>query len=119
MFGLPEGENEVVEDKVYQVLEQLAEKPKITSCIRIGQRKPSAVRPIRFNVRNSGTVFHILQKARMLKDIEGYKTIYLCPDRTVEERETRRKLVEQLKEKRQNNQQKRYYIRKGQITCVD
>ena len=90
VFGLPEEKNEVVEDKVTQILEQLAEKPKIMSCGRIGQQKPSAARPVRFSVNNSGIVFQILQKVKMLKDIEGYKSIYLCPDRTIKERETRR-----------------------------
>ncbi len=119
VFGLPEEENEVVEDKVIQILEQLQEKPRIMSCSRLGKQKPSAVRPVRFSVHNSATVFQILQKAKMLKDIDSYKSIYLCPDRTIGERETRRKLVEQLKQRRQNNQQKRYYIRKGEIICVD
>ena len=118
VFGVPEEDNEVVETKVIEMLDHLDQKPNVKYCGRIGQRKPSTARPIKFNVQSSSTVYQILRSAKKLKEIEGYKTIYLCPDRTIEERNDRRKLVEQLKQQRLNDPNKKYYIRKGEITAV-
>ncbi len=54
-----------------------------------------------------------------MKDIEGYKAIYLSPDCTPEERDSRRKLVEQLKQKRLSDSDNLYYIRRGGIVRVN
>ena len=118
VFGIPEEENEAVDSKVTDMLEHLDEKPTITLCTRIGKQKPGTRRPIRFRVQNSSTVFQILKKAKLLKEIEGYESTYLSPDRTMEERTIRKKLVEQLKHKRSNDPDNLYYIRGGEIVCV-
>ncbi len=86
VFGVPEEDDEVVDSKVTDLLEHLGEKPKVTKCRRIGLRKSATPRPISFSVQSSSTVFQILQKARQLKEIEGYKSIYLSPDRTISRR---------------------------------
>ena len=44
--------------------------------------------------------YWLLNKAKGLKEIEGYTTVYLSPNSTHEERIARRKLVAELKEKR-------------------
>ena len=119
VFGVPEENNESVDSKVMDLLDRLEEKPKVTECRRIGKSKPATTRPISFRVQSSCTVALILQKARQLKDIDGYKSIYLCPDRTLEERNTRKKLVDKLKEKRASDQNNRYFIRRGEILCAE
>ncbi len=70
---------------------------------------------IKFSVKNPETVFHILGKAKRLKDIEDCKAIYIAPDRTFDERVGRKKLVSELKEKRQYDPHSRYLITKGEI----
>ena len=118
VFGISELENnEPVEFKFFDLLERLEENPKRRSCSRIGQQKSGTTRPIRIRVQNPAIVHQILQKARKLKDIDGYKTIYLSPDRTLEERNTRRELVNQLKKKRANDPDNHYHISRGQIVC--
>ena len=119
VFGVPEENNESVDSKVMDLLDRLEEKPKVTECRRIGKSKPATTRPISFRVQSSCTVALILQEARQLKDIDGYKSIYLCPDRTLEERNTRKKLVDKLKEKRASDQNNRYFIRRGEILCAE
>ena len=59
-----------------------------------------------------------MRKAKRLKDIDCYRTVYISPDRTPEERISRQKLVCQLKEKRQLDPDQRYYIRRGEIVCI-
>ena len=118
VFGVTEEEKEELEPKVQEILGHLNEKPKISAVGRIGRQKPGLHRPIRFSVQSSSIAFGILRKAKDLKNIGDCKSIYLSPDRTVEEQVTRKKLVEQLKSKRTSDPLNRYYIRKGEITCV-
>ena len=118
IFGLPEGQTESVESKVSEILDLLEEKPTVIDCRRIGHDHPGKPRPIRFKVRNSNIVYQILRKAKRLKDIEGYKTVFISPDRSPEERINRQALVGELKIKRQNDTTHRYFIRKGEIVGV-
>ena len=118
-FGVPESEEiEGTESKVLNILEHLEEKPKIVSCCRIGQQKSGTVRPIRLRFQNSVTAYQILNKAKKLKDIDAYKSVYLSPDRSPEERDTRRKLVEELKRKRLSDPNSSYHIRRGKVVCI-
>ena len=64
------------------------------------------------------TVYQILGKAKLLKDAEGYNRVFICPDRTVEERIGRQKLVTELKEKRSADPNKHFIIRKGEVVCL-
>ena len=42
----------------------------------------------------------MLREARLLRGKEGYKIVYICPDRTVDERRAYKKLVAELKVKK-------------------
>ena len=119
MFGVDEEAGECATTKVAGILEQLEEKPLITGCRRIGQRANNTKRPIIFSVKSVDIVYQILRKARRLKDIEGFKTIYISPNRTPEERISRQKLVSELKKKRSDDPSARYFIRKGEIVKAD
>ena len=44
----------------------------------------------------------ILRNAKLLRTKEGFKSVYICPDRTVSERRAYKKLLEELKLKRQS-----------------
>ena len=118
LFGVTEEAGERVTTQVTKVLEQIDEKPQVKQCRRIGQPNAGAARPIIFSVRSPDIVYQILKKAKQLRDIEGYKTIYISPNRTREERIARQKLVSELKEKRRGDQNSRYFIRKGEIVQV-
>ena len=126
VFGVPEEQEETVDNKVKLLLEKLEEKPHTANCCRIGQSKPGISRPIRFKVQSSDSVYQILRKAKQLRDTEGYERVFISPDRTVEERISRQKLVNELKEKRAADPNKHYIIRKGEVVflsertgCVD
>ena len=121
VFGVVEEPSECVTTKVSRILEQLDEKPRITGCRRIGQRATgeSTKRPIIFSVKSTDIVYQILRKSKRLKDIEDYKTVYISPNRTPDERISRQKLVNELKERRLSDPSGRYFIRKGEIVKAD
>ena len=69
------------------MLKQIEKKPVIRDCCRVtGMRKSNSKRPINFTLRSSDMVNQILRKAKILRTKEGYNSIYISPDRTVEER---------------------------------
>ena len=115
IYGCQEVEGEVLSEKVSEVLEEISEKPSLTDCCRIGIKKDSAVRPVKFSVRSSDVANQILRKAKLLRTKEGFKSVYICPDRTVSERRAYKKLVEELKLKRQSEPDKFYSIRNNKI----
>ena len=61
-----------------------------------------------------------LTKAKYLRQSERYKTVYISPDRSPEERETHKLLVLQLKNKRDTDRESHhfYFIRDGKICSV-
>ena len=83
---------------------------------RIGEIKEGSVRPIRVRFEKSDFVFKVLSKARLLKNSEKFSSVYLGPDRTIEERKAHRTLVEQLKKKRLENIDRVFFIRNN-IVC--
>ena len=119
LFGVTEEEGENAKCKVIEILGKLDEKPQILDSKRIGQRASGTTRPIKFSVKSCATVFQILRKAKRLKDIDGCKTIFIAPDRTLDERISRKKLVSELEEKRQSDPNSHYLIRKGEIVKQD
>ena len=95
VFGVTEEKNEELEHKLQEILGRLNGKQKISSVGRIGRKKTGLHRPISFSDQNSSIAFGI-RKAKELKNTDDCMSIYLTPDRTVEEQVTRRKLVEQF-----------------------
>lgn len=94
VFGLDEEDGEQIEDKVAGLFAELGEKPRVAVSI-IGHKKPGATtvcRPVKVTGLASSTAAHqILSKARNLKQIERRKSVYVCPDRSPEERAVRKK----------------------------
>ena len=90
-------------------------------CVRVGVKRSGAKhpRPIKFSLRNADHVAQVLRSARKLHTTEGYKSIYICPDRTVQERKSYKTLLEKLKEKRKSEPSRTHYIRNNRIVSSD
>ena len=88
-------------------------------CCRVGVRKSGSKRPIKFTLRSSDMVNQILIKAKILRTKEGYNSIYISPDRTVEEKRAYMKLLEELHSKRITDSSKVLYINNKKIISVD
>ncbi len=86
IYGLKQEDDEIIEDKVSEVLGHLNEKPKFFNCSRIGRATADRVKPIKFTLSSSDLVWQILRKTKLLKEVEGYESVYISPDRSVEDR---------------------------------
>ena len=68
----------------------------------------TAVRPVKFTERDAAN--QLLRNAKLLRSREGLKSLYICLDRTVSERMAYKKLLEELKLKREAEPDKFYVI---------
>ncbi len=119
IYGLPEEDKEIPESRVLQVLDQLNEKPRILSCCRLGKVTADKVRPLKFSVSSSDFVRQILNKTKLLKEVVGYRSIYVCPDRSVVQRTAHKKLTEELKQKRANDSSKVHVIKNNKVVSFE
>ena len=119
VFGLPESSTEPLADVATEIFQELGEKPKVVSVCRLGSVKPGIVRPVKVALRSHSDCSQVLWKSRNLRMVDKYKNVFLAPDRSPDEREKHKELVNKLKEKRLKEPQKRHYIRSGNICSVD
>lgn len=118
IYGMQEASGEDISKRVEELLTEIDEKPRIQDCCRIGVVKPDTCRPIKFTLASNDHVRQILTKSKSLRTKEGFKSVYICPDRSVEERKAFKKLVEELKQKRISEPGYVHTIRNNKISSV-
>lgn len=99
VFGLMKEENENVNNLMDGVFENIAQKPRHEST-RIGSVKveePDRPRPVKVSLSSSAHVYQVQKAARKLKDSDQYCRVFICPDRTAEERKLQRETIKQRK----------------------
>ena len=85
---------------------------------RVGVKKSGSTpghRPVKCTLTSSTAVHQILLKSRQLKLLDTYKSVFICPDRTPEERAARRALVAELKAANTKQPNHRHYIKHGKV----
>ena len=118
IFGLREAEQEDVSSAMNEVLQEIDEKPKFEAA-RVGKRKSDQCRPIKVTVSNSNVVHQILIKAKTLRNSDQFKRVYIDMDRSHEERQLQKELVQTMKEMSAKCSDKLFYIRSGKIYSRD
>lgn len=88
-------------------------KPLLKDCCRVGMKNGESPHPVKLGLSSSDMVQNVLKKARLLRGKEGYKIVYICPDRTVDERRAYKKLVEELKVKKIEEPDIKFFIIKN------
>ena len=120
IYGVEEKEAENLGEKVEEILQEIDEKPPVETSFRIGLKQAEKCRPVKVTLRSSDHVNLILKKSKLLRSKVGFRSIYLCPDRSVEERKAFKKLLEELRAKRsaETDSDKVYIIRNNKIITV-
>ena len=81
---------------VSELFHAIEEKPNVEAC-RIGkQRNQNAFRPVRLTFASSDIVIQILIKARHLRRVESFMSVFRSPDRSRGQITANIKLVEDL-----------------------
>ena len=118
IYGVKEEAGETLHDKSLEILQDVGERPMVRECCRIGQKRGDKPRPVKLCFSDSDIANQVLRKARLLRMKEGYSSVYICPDRTVEERKAYRKLLEELKTLREAEPDKVFTIRNGKVVRI-
>ena len=84
------------------VLADIDDKPIVKDCCWVGTSKTNLICLVKFSLNSHSHVAQVLKSTttRKLCTVDGYKLVYVCPDRIVKERKAHKKLVKQLKKKR-------------------
>ena len=119
IFGLPECSEDSMDVSVGELFEAISEKPRFEVC-RVGKKiSGGTARPVKVTTSSATIVDHILYKAKRLKQTIKFKTVFLSPDRSLEQREKHRQLVLDLKKKTLEEPSKKHYIKNGTIVSVE
>ena len=119
IFGLSEEANENISQKVSEIFTELNEKP-IFGAKRIGLKKSDeSKRPVKVEMKSCAAVNQILAKTSKLRESAEFSSVYISPDRTLEQRATHRKLVVEVKRRRAEEPSKRHYIRGEIVESTD
>ena len=94
-------DSEILKETIETILGEIGERPVVGDHYRGGGRNSDVKtpRPIKFSFSNSDHVQQVLRSARRLDSKGGYRSVYICYDRTADERTAYKKLIEQLREK--------------------
>ena len=76
-------------------------------------------RPVKVVLHNRDMVRSILARSGMLREVEGMEDVYICPDRTVEERSERKRLVAELKRQKETEPHVKWGIVRGSVIKID
>jgi hypothetical protein len=93
IYGIDGKLNAGIHPRLMKVFSEIGERPPI----RVGIRKGGSSRPAKIRLRNSAHVQQVYRDSRKLRTIDGYGSIEIYPDRSIEEREAKKKLVEELR----------------------
>ena len=122
LFGLAESPNEKLSDRVSEVFQDVGEKPRFEAC-RLGKSSSSddtkKVRPVRVTLSSSTIASHILSKSRKLKNTVNHQTVFICPDRTPDQRLKHKELVLEMRAKETEEPSKKHFIRRGKVWSID
>ena len=89
---------------------------KIEKVIRLGKKEQGKTRPILVKMQNTKEKWNVISNSKKLRNEQSTskKFIYIMPDLTDKERENDKKLVEELKTRR-NNGETNIKISRGKI----
>ena len=123
VFGLTESNEEdyeVVEEQVNKLWISICpSKPPMRECYRVGAEKPSVDRPVRVIFNCPEAAAEVLRNSKQLREHPDHKHVYITPDRTFEQRAARKKLVNLLKQKINEDPLKYHYIKDGTVHSTE
>ena len=120
-FGIQDSSENLDEDENAAV-EALGIDPMFDSSVKLGTRKPGLSRPVLVTVRDAAHATEILRKSHLLRRTDLFKSVYISPDRSLEQRKIHRELVNELTQRRaeklSGDEKLRFVIRDGRVVSL-
>ena len=86
---------------------------------RAGLKKAGQSRPLIVRMQAPHMVMEALANAKLLKETLCYRTCYLAPDRSPEQRAAHRQLITEMKKRREEQPEMYFFIKGGKVCCVE
>ena len=111
VFGLAGEEGDKLNDRVGEVFQSIGQEPRIEA-VCVGVKKGTdSIRPVLVTVSSFAIVDQIVGNVNILRQLEKFRTVLVCLDRSPEHRKIQRDLVKIMKEMA-------FFIRSGEIDSV-
>ena len=119
MYGVSENDSTETEKTVRDVFNVINEKPNIGFCTRVGKTGGDKPRPIKVCLSSTEAAVSLRKSGKRFRDSSSTKNIFVAPDRTWQERQERKNLVEILKAKKKCDPSTHYYISGSSVMARD
>ena len=120
IFGVPEREPANLAKRVEEVFNEMMVRPSIREISIVGKQSAgTSSRPIKVKLSSPSIVKTVLGQAKLLRNSDKLKSVFVKPDLSIEERTKRRQLVQDLKQRRISEPDKRHYIKGGAVHSED
>ena len=120
IFGVPEREPANLAKRVEEVFNEMMVRPSIREISIVGKQSAgTSSRPIKVKLSSPSIVKTVLGQAKLLRNSDKLKSVFVKPDLSIEERTERRQLVQDLKQRRISEPDKRHYIKGGAVHSED
>ena len=120
IFGVPEREPANLAKRVEEVFNEMMVGPSIREISIVGKKSAGTTsRPIKVKLSSPSVVKTVLGQAKLLRNSDKLKSVFVKPDLSIEERTERRRLVQDLKQRRISEPDKRHYIKGGAVHSED
>ena len=97
------------------IFSHLESTPVVLSGTRVGKKSDIRPRSIKVTLERREDLLLLLKKAKLLRQVETYRNVYLSPDLNKVEREENSRVYKTLKQLRMDNPGRKYFIRGGSI----
>ena len=118
VFGLTETPEEDVRHRVDEVLDAVGEKPQFVA-ERIGRVREGVTRPVLVKLRSGALAAAIRRKADWLKKTDSFKSVFICPDRTIMQRKEHKECVADLRRRCADQPERLHLIRDRMVVFMD
>jgi hypothetical protein len=122
VFGLAENNKENLSDKISAVFQDIGEKPRFEAC-RLGATSSGddkkKIRPVKVTVSSSMIASQILSKSRKLSKTVDHSSVFICPDRSPDQRAKHRELVLEMRAREDAEPTKKHFIKRGAVYSSD
>ena len=128
IFGAEEEKEQVARDEVpvtdETLLTKIFEKLEFGGMLivqdhfRAGVAKAGTSRPLVVNLDRPQSVIEVLSNAKKLKGSRYLGSVFLAPDRSPEERKEHRKLIDEMKKRREEDPDKHFFVKRGKVCSV-
>ena len=117
VYGLKDSPG-AAEELLPDLWSELSEEPVVKGTQRLSSFSEDRTRPLKITFSTRETQLLVLRKKIRLRESEIFGRVYISPDLSPEEREARRILVKDMKEKKAQNPGKSFVIREREVVEV-